>query len=76
MTNRVVIISTSVTGAAFDLATMYAVMGLPTSIWLSKPPNKGQTRSLEQLQEFGAQIVIGYPQLPALLISATQVISV
>ena len=76
MADRIVIISTKPTAAVFDLATMYAVMGLPTSVWLSELPNQGQTRSIEQLQEFGGDIVIGYPHLPALLTSAAQVISV
>ena len=76
MAERIVIISTTDGGAAFDLATMYAVMGLPTSVWLSELPNQGQTRSIELLQEFGGEIVIGYPHLSALLTSAAQVISV
>lgn len=76
MADRIVIINTKPTAAAFDLATMYAVMGLPTWVWLRETPNPCQTRSIEQLQEFGGQIVIGYSHLPALLSSDAQVISV
>jgi hypothetical protein len=76
MADHIVIISTEPMGAAFDLATMYAVMGLPTSVWLSERPNTCHTLAIEQLQEFGGQIVIGYSHLPALLTAAAQVISV